>query len=230
MKRPLLSAFSLVVLAALAGCTSHPFASLSYIHPALGQVKVETKQTAFELVRPRTKDTPGIKMEILTAKVWAAPDGEPAPDYEYLYILLPEDDGTYQVGPTGATVYRLVSKDGQETLYQGVAGTVASRRLYLNDNRIHTSFDVSMKRVWPISTDQSTTSLTGRIRANEDARLCASLLNDYEPPLKRLERRAAEAGGQIVPDDEKNKPSGFMSKKKKTSPPAAAPSAPPAQP
>jgi len=167
-------------------------------------------------------------MEILTAKVWAAPEGEPAPDYEYLYILIPEDDGTYQVGPTGAILYRLVSKDGQETLYQGVAGTVTSRRLILNDNRSHTSFDVAMKRIWPISTDQLTTSLTGRIYANEDPRLCMGLLNNYDPPLRRLKNRAAEAGGQIVPDNDKYKPSGgFMSKKKKTPPP---PPAQPAQP
>jgi hypothetical protein len=224
MKRPLLAVLLLAALSALAGCQAHPFASLNYIHPAIGQVKVETNQTAFELVKPR-------KMEILTVKVWVGPAGEPAPDYEYLYILLPEDDGTYQVGPTGAIVYRLVSKDGQESLYQGVAGTVTSRRLITNDNRTHTSFDVAMKRIWPLPTDQSTTSLTGRIYANEDARLCAGLLNNYEPPLRRLKSRAAEAGGQIAPDDEKNKPSGFMTKKKKTPPPATPPtSAQPAQP
>jgi hypothetical protein len=221
MKHPLLCVLFLaaLVLAALAGCQAHPFASLSYIHPAIGQVKVETDQTAFELVKPR-------KMEILTVKVWAAPEGEPAPDYEYLYLLLPEDDGTFQVGPTGATVYRLVSKDGQETLYRGVSGTVTSRRLITNDNRTHTSFDVAMKLIWPLPTDQSTTSLTGHIYANEDARLCASMLNNYEPPLRRLKSRAAEAGGQIAPDDEKNKPSGLMTKKKKTPPPAA-PAVPP---
>jgi hypothetical protein len=216
MKHPLLLTLA---LAALAGCQSHPFASLNYINPALGQVKVETDQTAFELVKTR-------KMEILTAKVWAAPEGEPDADYEYLYILLPEDDGVYQVGPTGATVYRLVRKNGAEALYQGVAGTVTSRRLFTNDNRIHTSFDVSMKAVWPISTDsKSTTPLSGRIMANEDARLCAGMLNNYQAPLRRLESRAASVGGQIAPDDERNKPSGFLPKKKKPAPPA--PAAPP---
>ena len=225
MKRPLLAALVLALaLAALAGCAPHPFASLNYINPALGQAKVETDETAFELVKTH-------KIEILTAKVLAAPEGEATPDYDYLYILMPEDDGAYQVGPAGVTVYRLVSKDGEEALYQGVAGTVTSRRLYFNDNRIHTSFDVVLKRIWPISSDQATMPLTGRIYANEDALLCAAMLNNYLPPLKRLQNRAASAGGQIVPTDEKNKPSGFLTKRKKTTPPPAPPtSAQPAQP
>jgi hypothetical protein len=204
-------------LAALmaAGCDMG-LTAVKEVHPALGQNKVETLETAYQFAKGR-------KIEIVMAKVWSLPAGETAPDFEYYYIQLPDTDGKYVISEKGTTVYRLVRKDGQEALYKSTSGWVNYRFGFLTKDHVHGDFDVNFVPVWPQNLPPAPQEFKGTIRAQEDVRVCQGLVNKYHRQVLKMEALAKAANEPPAPEPVKP----VKTKKSKTKTPAApAPAAP----
>ena len=84
-----------------AGCDDFGYAAIQTAHPPLGHRKVETNRTAFTYSKSNT-------IEIVAERQWVLAGGEAVPDFEYLYISVPQQKGAYHVGDPNVKVRRLV--------------------------------------------------------------------------------------------------------------------------
>lgn len=160
------------------GC-GEGYAAINTVHPPLGHRKVETRETAFQLAK-------GGIIQIVLARQWSLPGGEAVPDYEYIYLSVPQRKGTYRIGQEGTELYRLVRIEREEFLYRAVSGTVKYGYAFLSADRIKAGFDVETEMVpagrwagrrWP---------LEGKIQATESVRLAQGLINKYHDTVTRL--------------------------------------------
>jgi hypothetical protein len=184
-----LQAAVLAVLAALvaAGC-GESYAAIETVHPPLGHRKVETSQAAFQMAK-------GAIMEIVSARQWTLAGGEAVPDYEYLYISVPQRSGTYRPGEAGVALYRLVRVEREQFLYKAVGGTIKVGFGFLSAGRMRAKFDVETVLApqggfpadKPIDPGARRYRLTGTVKAAENLELAQGLVNKYQDDVKRLE-------------------------------------------
>jgi len=180
----------LVCAAAVAasGC-GDSYSAIRTVHPPLGHRKVESQQAAYQF-------STGHVIEIVTARVWSHPAGEAVPDYEYLYIQVPDTAGTYRVGDPDVVVRRLVRSQREEFLYEATSGTVKYRFALLTKDHVEATFDVMTEQVSPVPTERRAWPLSGRMKADESVRDAQGLINKYQDTIERLQAQTpAESPG-----------------------------------
>jgi len=192
-----------VLLAALvAGCAGSQ-ATIQTVHPPLGHRKVETQQAAYQYSRGRD----GTDIEVAAAGVWTLAGGEAVPDFEYLYLRVPEQAGTYRPGREGVEVRRLVRVAKEEFLYRATAGWIRTSFGFLDRSHLEVEFDLETELMAPApasATGQQgaasatavpaaptaapkTYRLTGKISVRESMELTQGLINKYGDEVRRLE-------------------------------------------
>jgi len=187
MKLTWIAALVCATAVAAPGC-GESYSAIRTVHPPLGHRKVESQQAAYQFAR-------GHVIEIVTARAWSDPGGEAVPDYEYLYIQVPDTAGTYQVGDAGVVVRRLVRSQREEFLYEATSGTVTYRFGLLTKDHVDADFDVMTRQVWPAAKPERLWPLSGRIKAGESVRDAQGLVNIYGEVVARLLDKADDASG-----------------------------------
>ena len=177
---------------AASGC-GESYSAIRTVHPPLGHRKVESQQAAYQF-------STGHVIEIVTARAWSDPGSDAVPDYEYLYIQVPDTAGTHRVGDPGVAVRRLVRSQREEFAYEATSGTVTYRFSLLTKDHVDARFDVMTEQISPVPTERRAWPLSGRIKAGESVRDAQGLVNKYGDTIDRLrDKGAAEAPG-AAPD------------------------------
>ena len=184
----------LVCAAAVAasGC-GDSYSAIRTVHPPLGHRKVESQQAAYQF-------STGHVIEIVTARAWSNPGGEAVPDYEYLYIQVPDTAGTYRVGDPDVVVRRLVRSQREEFLYEATSGAVTYRFALLTKDHVEVRFDVMTEQVSPAPTERRAWPLSGRMKADESVRDAQGMVNKYGDTIDRLLKEAAPQPSGATPE------------------------------
>jgi len=185
----------LLALAVLTSGCRDSYSAIRTVHPPLGHRKIESQEAAYQF-------TTGHVIEIVTARVWTHPAGEAVPDYEYLYIQVPDTAGTHRVGDADVIVRRLVRSQREEFLYKATSGTVKYRFALLTKDHVEARFDVMTEQVSPVPTERRAWPLSGRMKADESIRDAQGMVNKYGDTIERLlGQAAAEAPGAAPPGE-----------------------------
>jgi len=188
MRRLLVTAILIAFGTAASGCGGS-YSAIRTAHPPLGHRKFETREAAYQFTRGRI-------IEIVAVRQWTLPGGEAVPDYEYLYVSVPDTAGTYQVGDAGVVVRRLVRSQREEFLYEASSGSVKYRFAWLTKDHVEARFDVMTEQAWPAPAEKQLWALSGRIKANESVRDAQGMINKYQDTIERLRAQAsAEPAG-----------------------------------
>ncbi|NIA22198.1 MAG: hypothetical protein GWP05_09615 [Anaerolineaceae bacterium] len=179
-------ALTLVALAVLAAGCGDSWATIQHTQRPLGHRKVETAEAGYQFTR-------GGKIEIAMLKQWALPSGEAVPDFIYHYILAPDSAGRYDIASGEAVIYRLARRDRELYLYKAVSGSVEYRFALLTQDHVHASFEGQFVPVWPQGRRDDRFPLRGKMKVNENVRLCQGLINKYHDNVLALEKKRAEA-------------------------------------
>ena len=162
----LLVAAALAALAA-AGC-GNPYVTIQYATGGPDE-RVDYDSATFQLAR-------GHKVQIILFRRTAANGGEAEPDFEYLFLELPERSRYGWLRDDRVPAYRWVRQGGQDRVWLGTAGQV---RLRMRDSkqRMHFDFRVTMEPV--AGTPGGAYVLAGKPKVIEDAVKTQSLINRY---------------------------------------------------
>ena len=123
------------------------------------------------------------KVQILLYRRTAAPIGEADPDFEYVYLEVPERPKYGWLKEDHVPAYRWVRQYGRNTVWQGTAGQVTLR---FGDARRHLHLDFRMTMEPLGAAEGGGHILSGRIKCLEDAARTQGLVNRYGEWLRSL--------------------------------------------
>ena len=123
---------ALITIAAT-GC-GDATSSIKYVNRPTGTEKIHSTQAAWQYAD-------GGQREIVILNQWTIPSGEPVPDIEYFYLLVPDQPADYAAATAQVTAYRLTRENRHETLYQAVDGIIAID--HLDHGRISASINAT---------------------------------------------------------------------------------------
>ena len=191
MKRAYIAVLLSAALAAASGC-AESVATIQTVHPPLGHRKVETSQAAYQFSTGRI-------IEIALARQWILGGGEAVPDYEYIYISVPDRAGRHEVGQPGVELHRLVRIEREEFLYKATSGTIKYRFAFLTKDHVHADFDVQTELVPRPDLGAKSYPLKGTIKAAESITVAQGLINKYRDNVERIATPPAPPAAEEAP-------------------------------
>jgi hypothetical protein len=166
----LVQALALTVLAAglAAGCGGPPRATLRYAASSLDET-IQYDVAVYQLAR-------NDKVQIVLLRRTAAPVGTADPDFEYVFMELPERSSYAWVKEDDVPAYRWVRREGGNHIWQGTGGRISE---WEGDDKthLHLKFEVTFEPV--AGTAGGPYILSGNIRLPEDVVIAQGLVNRY---------------------------------------------------
>jgi len=167
---------AIVLAAGLAAGCGHPRASIRYV--AGGPDEPVLYQTAtFQLGKER-------KVQFILLRRQAASIGTGDPDFEYVFLELPEREKYGWLKEDGVPAYRWVHEDGRDHVWLGASGQVQMRPDFLSKDHMHLDFRVTMEPI--AGTAGGAYVLGGVVKFREDMVYSQGLMNRYGPWLRSL--------------------------------------------
>ena len=175
LTRPaILLALAALPLVLLAGC-GRPTARIRYVTGGPDET-VSYDSATFQLARGR-------KVQVVLFRRTAAPIGEADPDFEYLFLELPEQPHYGWLKADRIPAYRWVRHDGHDRIWLGAAGQV---RMALADSKQHMHLDCRTTMEPLPGTPGGAYVLAARLACPEDPIRTQSLINRYGQWLQSL--------------------------------------------
>jgi len=179
---PMLTAAALALLAA--GC-GRPEAVIRYTTGGPDEV-VRYDSATFQLAR-------GDRVQIVLFRRKAAPIGTADPDFEYVFLELPEKKRYGWLRADRVPAYRWVHAAGEDHVWLATAGQV---RMRFADAKQHVHLDVRMTMEPVRGTPGAAYILEGNVKVLGDTFRTQTLVTRYGPWLARVVNPEAEAEGQ----------------------------------
>jgi len=167
--RWLLTLGAAIALVAAAGCGGAPTATIRYVTGGPDET-VDYDLAIFQLAR-------GEKVQIMLFRRTAAPVGEADPDFELVFLELPERARYGWVKEDNVPAYRWVRTNSRDHLWCATAGQAAVRSLS-DKEHIHLDFQATMEPM--PGTPGGVYVLSGQaIKCTEDIVVAQGLMNRY---------------------------------------------------
>jgi hypothetical protein len=166
----------------LAGCGG-PEATIRYTVGGVDE-SVRYDLATFQLARDR-------RVQIVFFRQKAAPIGTADPDFEYVFLELPETKRYGWLREDRLPAYRWVHAGGEDRVWLATAGQVEMR---MADQKTHMHFDFRMTMEPVRETPGEAYVLEGDVKVVEDAFRTQSLINRYGPWLAEIVNPPPEPG------------------------------------
>jgi len=176
-----------VLVLAAAGC-GRPEAVVRYTTGGPDEA-VRYDSATFQLARDD-------KVQMVFFRRTAAPIGTADPDFEYVFLELPEKKRYGWLREDRVPAYRWVRAAGEDHVWLATAGQV---RMRFADGKEHVHFDFRMTMEPVRGTAGAAYILEGDVKVLEDTFRTQSLITRYGPWLARLVNPEAKAEGEATP-------------------------------